>query len=125
MPVDAAGTTPWQWAVGVMLIVAGAVLFGWAIGLFLAVRTGIMPNQASARLVTAGPYRHSRNPQFLAFSSMYIGLALILNVVWPLLLLPGVIVITNLTVIRHEERYLARTFGGTYDDYRRQVPRWL
>jgi protein-S-isoprenylcysteine O-methyltransferase Ste14 len=36
-----------------------------------------------------------------------------------------VIAILQLTVIRHEERYLAVTFGTAYDEYRRRVRRWL
>jgi protein-S-isoprenylcysteine O-methyltransferase Ste14 len=48
-----------------------------------------------------------------------------MNSVWTALFLPLVIGTLYLTVIRHEERYLAATFGDEYDDYRGRVRRWL
>lgn len=120
-----AGTDALPRVAGGALLVGGALLFCWALNLFMRAGTGIMPDQASARLVTYGPYRVSRNPMFVAFSAMYVGLALLLNMAWPLFLLPAVMVVTTLTVIQVEERYMARTFGPAYDAYRRRVPRWL
>lgn len=115
----------WPWTVGLVLTTAGASLFFWSLRLFVKAGTGLMPDQAAERLVTSGPYRLSRNPQFVGFSAVYIGLALVMNVLWPILLLPVVVVITNAAVIRLEERYLTRVFGDVYTKYQRQVRRWL
>jgi protein-S-isoprenylcysteine O-methyltransferase Ste14 len=115
----------WQWSAGLLLTIGGAILFLWSLRLFLKAGTGLMPDQAAERLVTSGPYRLSRNPQFVGFSAVYIGLALAMNVLWPMLLLPIVVVVTNATVIRLEERYLTRVFGDAYLNYQRQVRRWL
>jgi protein-S-isoprenylcysteine O-methyltransferase Ste14 len=123
--LTAAPIRAWQWTAGLVLATGGAILFFWSLRLFLKAGTGLMPDQAAARLVTSGPYRLSRNPQFVGFSAVYIGLALVMNVLWPILLLPLVVVITNATVIRLEERYLTRVFGDTYTRYQRQVRRWL
>jgi protein-S-isoprenylcysteine O-methyltransferase Ste14 len=56
---------------------------------------------------------------------MYVGSALLLNMTWPLLVLPAVIVLLNVTVVRCEEGYMRRTFGQAYERYCARVPRWL
>ena len=73
--------------------------------------TTIRPDKATAKLVTDGPFRFSRNPLYLALTLMYAGFALIANSVWALFLLLPVILIMSRFVIRREEEYLARTFG--------------
>jgi protein-S-isoprenylcysteine O-methyltransferase Ste14 len=62
---------------------------------------------------------------YLAMAIAYAGLALIVDSLWPLLLLPAAILTIQRFVIRAEERYLSRKFGEGYDVYRRQVRRWI
>jgi protein-S-isoprenylcysteine O-methyltransferase Ste14 len=62
---------------------------------------------------------------FVGFTAMYIGLALLLDLTWPLLLLPAVLIVVAVTVIRCEEGYMRRTFGHQYERYAARVPRWL
>jgi protein-S-isoprenylcysteine O-methyltransferase Ste14 len=62
---------------------------------------------------------------FVGFTAMYVGLALLLNLTWALLLLPVVLIVVSITVIRCEENYMRRTFGSEYDRYAAHVPRWL
>jgi protein-S-isoprenylcysteine O-methyltransferase Ste14 len=85
----------------------------------------IIPNRPASTLVTHGPFRLSRNPMYLGLSLVYLGVTLLVNSVWPLLLLPLVIAILQPTVIRLEERYLGARFGTAYDEYCRRVRRWL
>jgi protein-S-isoprenylcysteine O-methyltransferase Ste14 len=62
---------------------------------------------------------------YVGMTTLYIGLALIFNVAWPLLLLPLVLLSMWYLVIRHEERYLCRAFGEEYERFMREVRRWL
>jgi len=111
--------------VGGGLFIAGAALAGWGWLTFRRVRTTTVPGQASSRLVTWGPYRFSRNPMYTGLSVAYVGEAGMLAQVWPLLLLPLVVAYLNWMVIPVEERKLEEDFGGVYDQYRRQVRRWV
>jgi protein-S-isoprenylcysteine O-methyltransferase Ste14 len=110
---------------GWLLVVLGAALAVWALAKFRAAGTTISPSRPASTLVTHGPFRLSRNPMYLGLSLLYLGVMLLVNSAWPLLLLPFVIAILHLTVIRKEERYLSATFGIGYDEYRRRVRRWL
>ena len=110
---------------GWLLISAGLALLAAGLLTFLRHRTGIYPNQPATTMVMNGPYRFTRNPMYVALTTLYLGIALLLNMLWALLLLPVVIVVLQLAVIRREERYLKEKFGEAYMDYCRRVRRWL
>lgn len=120
-PTARSTATPIGW----LLIALGAGLSVWGLVTFRGAGTPIRPDQPASTLVTHGPFRLSRNPMYLGLSVVYLGVMLLLNSLWTLLLLPSVIAILYLTVIRREERHLAATFGSAYDEYRRRVRRWL
>ena len=107
------------------LVAAGALLFLWGMATFSKMRTGIMLQHPATRVVEEPPYSWSRNPMYVAFTVIYIGLAVALGLWWPLILLPFVILILTAAVIAREERYMRATFGEAYDDYCRRVRRWI
>jgi protein-S-isoprenylcysteine O-methyltransferase Ste14 len=76
------------------------------------------------QLVDSGPYAHSRNPMYVAWTLGYLGVALIAGTAWPLLLLPVVLAVTQIAVLR-EERSLERRFGDAYRTYKASVRRYL
>ena len=106
-------------AVGWPLLLAGLGLAAWAVRAAAEVDLE-RPDQ----LVRGGPYAVSRNPMYVASALVYVGIALVSGVVWPLVLLPGVLVATHVVVVR-EERVLGGRFGAAYRSYRRSVRRWL
>jgi protein-S-isoprenylcysteine O-methyltransferase Ste14 len=126
--------TPLQWnrygsdlltTAGWLALASGTALFLWALHIFFKARTGIMLQKPATNLMMVGPYAWSRNPQYVAFTLIYIGVALVTNTLWPLVLLPSVLLLVASTVIAREERYLRATFGRPYEEYCRQVGRWI
>lgn len=104
---------------GLTLIGAGMLLGAWA------VRTvGPIPMENPSKLVTTGPFGFSRNPMYVAWTVLYMGIGCVINSVWLFVLLPVVAVATHLAV-RREERSLARAFGDDYRDYTDDVRRYL
>lgn len=120
-----------------MPLVPGARLFGGAamliaVTLFLsAVRTlrvagtPVPGNRPTATIVRNGPYRFSRNPIYLAFSLLQLGIAGWVDSLWLLLTLVPAAALMSLVVIPREERYLERRFPSEYPAYRAAVRRWL
>jgi protein-S-isoprenylcysteine O-methyltransferase Ste14 len=123
--IDGTGGSAPQTMLGAGLILAGLVLMGWAIRTLLFARTTILPHGVVRQVVTSGPFRFSRNPIYLGMSGIYAGAALVLNMAWPLVMLPVVIAIVTTAVILREERYLTDAFGDAYGSYWRRVRRWL
>ncbi len=119
----AASAVTW---VAVPVIAAGAALYGWCVWNFAAVGRGTPgPWDAPSRVVATGPYRWVRNP-------IYIGaLLVVLGEAWlfmslALLVYAGIMAVCfHLFVVGYEERALGRRFGGTYQEYRQAVPRWI
>ena len=56
---------------------------------------------------------------------LYVGLAILWQYVWALLLLPFVLILIARRVIGPEERYLERRFGAEYIRYKALVRRWV
>jgi protein-S-isoprenylcysteine O-methyltransferase Ste14 len=104
---------------GWQLILAGLWLGAWA------VRTAAHVDlERPDQLVDSGPYAFSRNPMYVAWTAGYVGAALVAGTAWPLLLLPAVLVVTQVVVLR-EERSLERRFGAAYRSYKTSVRRYL
>ena len=86
-------------------------------------RAGI-PDKDETELVTTGIYRFSRNPAFLGFDLMYVGVLLLYENLLTLGFSVFAIVMLHLQILQ-EERYLVNTFGAPYQEYCRHVFRYL
>lgn len=75
-------------------------------------------------LVTGGIYRFSRNPAFLGFDLLYLGLLLAFFHPAHLAFALFAVVMLHLQILQ-EERFLAVTFGEPYLQYRKQTRRYL
>src|SRR5262252_9181606 len=87
--------------------------------------TPVDPLKPTTALVTEGPFRYSRNPIYVALTLLYVGVALLINALWILLLVVPALMALRYGVIAREEAYLTRKFGDAYRQYTTQVRRWL
>ena len=87
--------------------------------------TTVNPTLPTTALVVEGPFRYTRNPLYLSLTLFYAGVALLVNALWAMLLLPVVLIVVNRGVIDREERYLERKFGEEYLRYKERVRRWV
>lgn len=86
-------------------------------------RAGI-PDKDRTKLVTSGIYRYSRNPAFLGFDFMYVGLLLMYFNLAMLVVSAFAIIMLHLQILQ-EERYLTENYGEAYREYRKHVFRYL
>lgn len=86
-------------------------------------RAGISESEKT-QLITDGIYRFSRNPAFLGFDLMYIGIMLaFLNI--PLVCFTVLVVISLHLQILQEEKFLITVFGDSYKEYQKRTCRYL
>jgi protein-S-isoprenylcysteine O-methyltransferase Ste14 len=111
--------------VGLLFIVLGFALAIFSVRAFRRAGTHVVPGEPATALVTAGPYRFTRNPIYIGFVLVYFGLSIVLTSMWVLLLLIPTLVILQRGVVKREEAYLERKFGDAYRAYKARVPRWV
>ena len=110
---------------GVAVDVLGFLVMFAGAALFLRRRTAILPFKPASALVMSGILGWTRNPMYLGMAIFYVGLAVILNSIAALTLLPLVLAIVQTQVIAREEAYLERAFWDEYLAYKARVGRWF
>ena len=109
--------------VGAFVAVLAIALFVSAVRTLRAAGTPVPGNRPTTTIVRAGPFRFSRNPIYLAFSLLQLGLALWVNSLALLITLIPAVALMGLVVIPREERYLEAQFPSEYSPYKASVRR--
>ncbi len=120
LPIDG-----WSRAVGLLLIAGAVALAVSAVRAFDRAKTSPKPHKPTTAIVTSGPFRFTRNPIYISFTLVQLGIALMTSSGWILALLVPVLVLIRVGVIAREERYLERKFGDEYSTYKGGVRRWI
>ena len=111
--------------IGVVLVLVAGALFISAVRTFRRAGTPVPGNQPTTTIVRTGPYAFSRNPIYLAFTLLQLGVAAWINSLGVLLTLLPALALMALVVVPREERYLEARFPSEYLPYKRAVRRWL
>jgi protein-S-isoprenylcysteine O-methyltransferase Ste14 len=109
---------------GVLLIAIALALMIWSVIVMSRAGTTPNPTRPTTALVTHGPFRLTRNPMYLAWELVVVGVGLAANAPWVILMAVPAAFLTRRLVIDKEERYLAAKFGPEFEDYRSRVRRW-
>ena len=111
---------PLAFPLGAILILVSSLLIAWAMrALGLGESFGL-----EGGLATDGPYRYSRNPQYVGFVLMLIGVVLVTDS-FMALVTGSVVIVLVLLAPFSEEPWLRERFGSRYDEYCERVPRFL
>lgn len=87
-------------------------------------RAGV-PQKDKTEFVSGGVFQISRNPAFLGFDLVYIGLLMMFFSWWLLAVSLFAVVMLHIQITKVEEPFLNKTFGWEYSDYCRKVRRYL
>lgn len=120
----------WLWAwpmpgIGLALIGLGAVLMVLAVVQMLLSRTTFIPRRNPRALVTAGVFRISRNPIYLADVLILSGATLYWGSLFALPVIPAFMSLITRRYIKDEENRLRAGFGAEYSTWAARVGRWL
>ena len=104
-------------ACGLIIFILAFLSFGdsWRIGI---------DRKTPSTLVTGGIFSITRNPIYVAFDLMFIGLFL-MNGTWFLLITAVVAPLAVHSQILREEKFLAQRYVEAYERYRKKTPRYL
>lgn len=117
---------PDRWGgLGMIFVFLAVALVGWAWMSLKLHRTDVRPWKPTTAVVTSGPYAFTRNPIYLGFALLQVGIGLWVDALAVLLLTVPAVAATNSWVIAREESYLERKFGAHYTEYLSRVRRWL
>jgi protein-S-isoprenylcysteine O-methyltransferase Ste14 len=125
-PVSRIGLAHWiSAAVAGGVILIGAALVAAGIRNLSQAGTPVPTNQPTRALVTTGIHGWTRNPIYLGFFLVSVGIGIAVRSPWILILTLPLAVVMRYGVVAREEAYLERRFGHTYRDYKTRVRRWL
>ena len=109
----------------IALFAVAVAIFAAAVSQFIKNKTDLSPYKPTSAIVVGGIYRFTRNPIYIAFLCVALGFAASSNSAWFLFAALILLLLLHFGVVKREEHYLSSKFGGSYDDYRRRVRRWI
>jgi protein-S-isoprenylcysteine O-methyltransferase Ste14 len=124
LPVHKIVPTPWN-VLGVVPLACGIALNLVADRAFQQAQTTVRPFEQSTVLITNGVFRISRNPMYLGYVLILVGVALIVRSMTPYAVVPVFAILMDRVFIRVEERMLEETFGQVWIEYAKKVRRWM
>ena len=124
IPVARIIPAPWNLS-GLLPLGLGLMMNIIASNAFERRQTTIKPYEEATHLVSDGLFGLTRNPMYLGFLLLLIGVAILLGALSPFIVVPVFIFLMNEIFIKMEEKMLVEKFGTTYIAYQKQVRRWL
>ncbi|MEU4606641.1 isoprenylcysteine carboxylmethyltransferase family protein [Kribbella sp. NPDC023972] len=106
-------------SIGWTTVIAGGALIASSL-----TAAGITELAEPERLVTSGPYAVSRNPMYVGWSLLHLGIGMIAGSGWIIATLPFVGAAIHRDVVG-EERRLTTRFGDEYKHYAARVGRYF
>lgn len=111
--------------IGGALVIAGEFMRFWGVA-YAGSLTRVTGTVGAPELIVAGPFAYVRNPLYVGNITMYVGIGVMSNALWPWLVIAafGWFVFQYMVIVKHEEAFLSTTFAE-YGAYRANVRRFL
>jgi protein-S-isoprenylcysteine O-methyltransferase Ste14 len=116
----------WSFSLGFFVALAGEWLRLWGVS-YAGSETRTTGAIGATYLVISGPFAHVRNPLYVGNMLMYLGFGIMSYALFPYLQIVALIYFCfqYRIIIKEEEEHLKKVFGKDYEDYCKNVPRFL
>lgn len=115
---------PWN-LLGIIPLALGVSLNLVADKAFHRAKTTVKPFEESSVLITSGAFRISRNPMYLGFVLILIGIAVLVGSLTPYVVVFAFAILIDRMFVTAEDQMLAEKFGADWEAYKRHTRRWL
>lgn len=122
-PIDISGSKLKY--IGIVMVLLGFGIVILVSQSFKRVKTNIEPWKPTTTIISNGVFAYSRNPIYVAFCLITIGVGISLNSIWILFSVIPCVMLVYYIAIKKEEVYLEEKFGEEYLQYKSKVRRWL
>jgi protein-S-isoprenylcysteine O-methyltransferase Ste14 len=117
---------PLLWNIlGIIPLALGVVINIIADNALHKVKTTVKPFEEPSVLVTDGVFRISRNPMYLGFAFILMGVAVLMGSITPYVVIPLFVVLMDRIFVQAEEQTLAEKFGAAWLEYTEKTRRWM
>lgn len=123
--LNTSGLLEWARYIGMVLALSGDLVFGVSVRTMKdSWRAGVSETEQT-ELVTVGIYQISRNPAFLGFDLVYMGI-LFMFFNWVLFTFSAfAMLMFHVQIVKVEEPFLETAFGNDYREYKKTVNRYF
>jgi len=112
--------------IGIILIILGIIIYSLSCYYFIFYGEGTpSPLEEPKNLITHGIYKYTRNPMYISGILIVLGLAVFLNSLMILIYCLLLFLIYHSFIVFYEEPHLRKKFGKYYEEYCKNVPRWI
>jgi protein-S-isoprenylcysteine O-methyltransferase Ste14 len=112
--------------VGFAVIFTGELIRFWGVSI-VGAETRTTGAVGGTFLITNGPFSYVRNPLYVGNMMLYAGVGIMSMALFPWMLLVAIswFYLQYYLIVTREEEYLAATFGGEFEEYRKNVRRFV
>jgi len=114
-----------EWMAWVLIAAGVAPLLESAVRFVRVGKGTLVPTNATEHLVVSGLYRYVRNPMYVGVATCLAAEAILFGSADVLVELVLALIGVHLFVCFYEEPTLMKRYGMEYDEFKRNVPRWL
>ncbi len=118
--------TPASMMFGFLLMISGESLRFWGVSI-AGSETRTTGKVGGTYLITNGPFAYVRNPLYVGNMLLYAGVGVMSMALFPWLLIVAVVwfYIQYSLIVSQEEEYLGQRFGEEFEEYKRNVGRFI
>ena len=116
----------WSLILGFLIAISGEFIRFWGVS-WAGSETRTTSSVGGTFLIISGPFAHVRNPLYVGNMLMYFGFGIMSFAIFPYLQIVALafFVVQYHFIVKEEEGYLRNTYGKSYEDYEKNVPRFF